>query len=306
MKGLFPKLKAQFARILCLLACAAVLIASPCLILQKNQSTNALNSSMLVLSLWQIDAFEGGRGSRADFLQTIADELSENCYVTVTSLSAEAVRQNLAQGVQPDILSFGAGMTGIESYIRGYDTWCYGSYCLLTLDENADFSDITAENTVINGGIDNLIGAAALFCGVNGATVDRPTGAYVKLIGGKYKYLLGTQRDVYRLKTRGVSFSAQPVTAFNDLYQNISIVTTDKNKASSAQQFIDKLLSAGEKIANIGLMKEGIMLYDDELSLLEGQNYEYKLISPIGEDMAKRLESAISAGDINLLKNLLK
>ena len=58
------------------------------------------------LNVWQIDSFEGGKGSRADYLQKIGANFSkkEKCYVNVTSISAESARVNLANGVTPDII----------------------------------------------------------------------------------------------------------------------------------------------------------------------------------------------------------
>lgn len=260
---------------------------------------------MIVLNLWQIDSFEGGRGSRANYIQSIAETFREDCYITVTSISAEAARENLKKGTVPDMISYGAGIYGIESFVRQYDCWANGGYCLLTLEEESDFSDVTVENTIINGGIDNLVGAAAVLCGLHKASTDRPTGAYVKLIQGKFKYLLGTQRDIFRLKSRGVAFSVKPITEYNDLYQNISITATETERVKISDLFVKYLLSASEKVSQIGLMHNGTKLYDNELSVLEGITYENSLRIPVSESFYKQLNSAISAGDRNLIKNLL-
>lgn len=305
MLNLFKKLRPRLPRIFCLTLCLIVLISVPCTIFSRTPNAGR-GEEMAVFTIWQVDSFEGGRGSRADFLQTMADEFSdERIYFTVTAISAAAARENLQNGTAPDLISYGAGTYGIESYIRGYTTWCHGGYCLLTLDENADFTDATAQNTVVNAGIDNLSGAAALLCGLNGAVSDRPTGAYVKLLGGKYRYLLGTQRDIFRLKTRGVAFSVLPITQFNDLYQNISIVTTDPDRAYIAQKYVDFLTEHAESVRKLGLMADGKRLYDDELSNLEELSYEFRLISPVSSATRTALEQAVSTADINLLKNLL-
>ena len=124
------------------------------------------------------------------------------------------------------------------------------------------------------------------------------------MINGGYKYLLGTQRDIYRLKTRGVSFAVKPVTQFNDLYQNISVVTESKN-AKSASNFIDYLMSRTNEVINLGLLSENTV-YDDEMKIMQGISYEYKLTAPVSADTKNQLQNLISAGDINMLKNLLK
>lgn len=304
MRKYLPKIKLSF----CLVLCLAICIAVPCMAFARNKESNAAaTSDKVVLRIWQIDSFEGGKGSRADFLQSIGNDFSEQsgCYVSVLSLSSSAAVKNLSEGNVPDLISYGAGICGIESYIGDFTQWCYGSYCILTLDTSADFSDMTAINTVINEGKENLVKVAALFCGLNGATVEKSTGAYVSLINGKYKYLLGTQRDIFRLKTRGVGFAVKPVTEFNDLYQNIS-VTANGERANYAQRFINYLLSRTGEVNKIGMLSTKSGLYDDEMKALEGLKYDCKLTSSINENVKSEIEKLVSDGDINKLKNLFK
>lgn len=259
-----------------------------------------------ILIVWQIDSFEGGKGSRADFLKKAGEDYTDinGCFVSVIALSAEAARLSLGKGNVPDVISYGAGIYGIESYISSYKTWCYGGYCILSLDIDTDFSDIGPENTIINAGKDNLSGAAALACGVYGAAYEKPTGAYVKLISGEYKYLLGTQRDIYRLKTRGVGFVVKPVTEYNDLYQNISVTTASRHE-KIANNFIDYLFTVTDGVTKLGLLSD-TAVYDDEMKVMQGLTYEYKLTAPVSSETRKQLEKIISGGDINMLKNLLK
>jgi len=270
-------------------------------------SGRASANDKTVLKVWQIDSFEGGRGSRADYLQSLGNTFSEknDCYITVTSLSADAARMNITDGNLPDLISYGAGCYGLENAICGYTVWCCGGYCLLTLDSSADFSDVNFDNTVINEGKDNLCGVAALLCGVSGATFEKSTSAYVSLINGKYKYLLGTQRDIFRLKTRGESFTVKPITEFNDLYQCISVTTQGVRDALS-QKFIDYILSQSEELGKIGMLSEKEKLYDDEMKVMEGLKFDYRLVSPISEQTKNTIEKCVSDGDINKLKNLLK
>ena len=293
---------------MCIL-CVAILVTMP--IMSVTKSSASSKSKMFVLNLWQIDSFEGGKGSRASFLQSIANDFSKsgNCYITVTTLSAAAARENLKKGTIPDLISYGAGTFGIENYIKGsspYYTWCYGSYCFLCLDENSDFSDISGNNTVVNEGTENYSRVAAMISGIGSAAYERPTGAYVSLINGKYKYMLGTQRDIFRLKTRGVSFTVKPVTEFNDLYQNISVTSSDAQLASKAEEFIKYLLKNGERVEKLGLMVNDKKLYVDEMKYLEGVSYEYKLIAPISENTKAEIDGAISNNDLKKLKKLFK
>lgn len=285
--------------------CVAFFISFLCLYFKKD-SAKAVNEAT-ALTIWQIDSFEGGKGSRADFLQSVGNEFGkkENCYISVVSLSAEAARLNLSKGNVPDILSYGAGTYGIESYVNDFSVWCRGSYCLLTLDINSEFSDVKNENTVINKGKDNFSGAAALFCGIQNAKIESPTSAYVKLINGDYKYLLGSQRDIFRLKTREVAFSVKPITAFNDLYQIIS-KTTKCADTAYAQKYINFLLTKQDGLNRIGMFGDGVKLYDDELNVLEKLTYEHKITYPISETVKNSFDKCILNGDINMLKELLK
>lgn len=300
------KISKAFKKVFFFAACLAVVISVPIISYCRNDITIG-EQDTVVITLWQIDSFEGGKGSRSTYIQSYADKYFKNsgCYVKVVSMSSEAARLNIESGLSPDLISYGAGMTGIEKIICGYTTWCYGGYCYLALNGNGDFTDISAENTVINGGVENFIGAAAILSGLKGATVEKPTEAYVNLINGKYKYLLGTQRDIYRLKTRGVAFAVKPVTQFNDLYQNISIVTDDITKKNRAEQFIEYLLKNNDT-SSIGLMSLDNKIYEDEMGIMEELNYDYELTSPISVTTKNEIISAIKNSDENMLKNILK
>ncbi len=302
--------KKKLMHLITFLLCIAIIIAAPTLAVIDGKQAAAKND-LTVLTVWQIDSFEGGKGSRASYLQSIADEnfKNKNIYIKVTSLTADAARLNLSEGNIPDIISYGAGMLGIENYLCDkipYYTWCRGGYCILSINENADFSDCSKDNTIINEGTDNLSSVTAILCGLNGADFDKPTGAYVKLLNGKYKYLLGTQRDIFRLKSRGMNFKIKPVTEFNDLYQNISIITNDIKKYTLAKDFINHLMSCYNKISKLGLFSDNQKIYDDELSQMESIEFTYKLKTPLNETLKKEIDFAIINCDEIKLKKLLK
>lgn len=288
-----------------------LIITVPLLAVLQSRSAATADMPTQSITIWQIDGFEGGRGSRSQYLQNIGDKCfkKNKVYVTVTSLSANAARMNLEQGKTPDIISYSAGFYGIESYINKKDfafkSWCNGSYCFLTIDESADFTDITAENTVINAGKDNLCGVAAIMCGVGGARLEEPTNAYLKLLNGSYKYLLGTQRDIVRLKTRNVNFSVKPVEQFNDLYQNISILTSNNAKYEACKRYVDYLF-ANNNVGKLGLFYGDNKDIEEELKPLCAVEYETVLNYPCKKEYIDRLKSAAQSGDVNNIKNLLK
>lgn len=274
-----------------------------------NYADGEEDDALQVLTLWQIDSFEGGRGSRAEYLRSLAQDFakSANVYIEVTALSSDAARTNISAGVVPDIISYGAGFYGIESLVfEGYGkAWCRGAYCLIALS-GTDFSSVSAANTVINEGKDNLVSVAALFSGLQDADYAAPTSAYVSLISGEYDFLLGTQRDVIRLQTRGESFEVKPLPEFNDLYQYISVLTCDGEKAAVAEEYINYVLSHGESLTRIGMLCDGETLYSDEMHALEGVDFSYTIPAVASSGAVAEIKKAARSGDINLLKSLLK
>lgn len=290
----------------CLCICA---VAGGCVAAFVNYSDGEEDDALQVLTLWQIDSFEGGRGSRAEYLRSLAQDFakSANVYIEVTALSSDAARTNISAGVVPDIISYGAGFYGIESLVsEGYGkAWCRGAYCLIALS-GTDFSAVSAANTVINEGKDNLVSVAALLSGLQGANYAAPTSAYVSLISGEYDFLLGTQRDVIRLQTRGESFEVKPLTEFNDLYQYISVLTRDGEKAAVAEEYINYVLSHGESLTRIGMLRDGVTLYSDEMHALEGVDFSYTIPAVASSGAVAEIKKAARSGDINLLKSLLK
>ena len=55
--------------------CVAFFISFLCLYFTK-ESVSATNENT-VLSVWQIDSFEGGKGSRAEFLQSVGNDFNK-------------------------------------------------------------------------------------------------------------------------------------------------------------------------------------------------------------------------------------
>ncbi len=304
--------KKTVIRVLMIITIVALVIAVPIMAAVRKKSASADSGGNVVsISVWQIDGFEGGKGSRATYLQNTAKKCfdGEKTYVTVTALSADAARENLKNGIIPDMISYSAGFYGIENLINKtdftYKIWARGAYCFLSLTENDDFSAVSSQNTVVNLGKDNLADVAAMLSGVGGAHKENPTNAYLQLIGGKYKYLLGTQRDVFRLITRGVSFSLKPVEEFNDLYQNISILTANGEKYGKCKRFVDYLLNK-KGVGSLGLLCDGGEIEVEQLRILQETKFKSVLNYPCGKDYVDALKSAAESGDLNKIKTLLK
>ena len=309
VKYYMPKKKSIILIAIMLAVCIAVPIMA--VFRSKSASADDDNGQMTCLTLWQIDGFEGGKGSRAQYLTRIGERCfkNENIYVSVTALSADMARENMKQGNIPDMISYPSGFYGLENNVDYGNfvnaTWCNGVYCLLTMDENADFSDATAQNTIVNEGKDNLIDVAVALSGFNGARFDQPTNAYLNLISGKFKYLFGTQRDVFRLKTRGVAFKVKPITQFNDLYQNIAITAENSIKITKCHRFLDYLI-ANNDVNTLGLFSNGTHERTDGLEELAQLSFETSLNSLCSESYLNELKACAKNGEINKIKNLLK
>lgn len=225
-----------------LLLAAAVIVFVP----QKSEKAE----TRTVVRVWNIDTFEGGKGSRTAFLKSVARGLQGEAYYLVTSYTPEGALSAFAEGDAPDVLSFGVGLSEFAERLLplkrefaggelGGKTlaypWCMGGYYLFSL------TDFEGEGrTVLSVGGENLPAVAARLEGISGEETES-VAAYTGFLSGKYRYLLGTQRDVCRFQARGVSVQARPLTKYCDLYQYIGILSSEKRDASLA--FVEALLS---------------------------------------------------------------
>lgn len=226
----------------------------------KNQGYNG------VVTVWQIDTFEGGVGSRRQFLANRAKEFSQKnkgVLFLVTSHTNESAENNFKNGVFPDILSFGCGasfpsaeMLGENLYFSGGSIgektfatpWCRGSYFLIKhgkfSSEKGEASKILS-SVIVSKGEYTLPLMTTFLEGfsINGLKILTPINAYKEFTLGKTPYLLGTQRDIARLRSRGENFSYTPLNSFCDLYQYAAVTTTSPEKKTVAENFLNYLIN---------------------------------------------------------------
>ncbi|MGN1234427.1 MAG: hypothetical protein ACI4U2_00410, partial [Christensenellaceae bacterium] len=203
----------------------------------------------VILRLWNIDTFEGGVGSRASFLGRVADsfERERSVYLMVTSHTRESAEAAFLKGEVPDLVSCGVGLNGLSTLVKPWKGeyahgWCMGKYCLYARE--GDFSDVTNLNTIVSQSGMALSEVAARFAGLEGTlTVEPSLTAYVDFLSGKAKYLLGTQRDLWRFRTKKVSVVSKRIDGFSDLIQFIFITTKDDELLPLCGAFVDHLLS---------------------------------------------------------------
>lgn len=228
-----------------------------------------------VLSMWQIDAFEGGIGSRKRFLLAAAREYekaNEGLLVMVTDYTISGAEEKFEKGIYPDIISFGLGFNLTNATVLDFANsayggavgetayaiaWCTGGYVLIANPSLTDnFDDLSAGLTVSQG--DYTQPLLALYLEGIEATnysVYPPMNAYVNFTNGKVPYFLGTQRDVHRLECRGMNIIAKPLTEYNDLYQYVSVTADDTTKRRYAIDFVKYLISekVQTKLNQIGM-----------------------------------------------------
>lgn len=223
-----------------------------------------------VVEVWNVDTFEGGKGSRTAFLSRVARRAERECegvWYFVTSYSPEGARAALAEGKMPDLISFGIGLPdfmecclAMPYHFAGGEVggnclavpWCRGKYTLFSLTES--FED--EGETVISCGGENLSAVAAAFAGIEGEEAES-SAAYVSFLNGEYRYLLGTQRDACRFQSRGTQFYTRELPEFCDLFQYISVLSAQKKE--ECLHYIEILLSddVQDSLSDIGMLPAG-------------------------------------------------
>lgn len=259
-----------------------------------------------VVRVWNVDTFEGGKGSRTSFLKSVARTMQGEAYYLVTSYTLEGARAAFEEGEAPDVLSFGVGLSEFtekllplsgemaEGAVSGGEMggdvlavpWCMGGYYLFVL------SDFAGEGrTAVSVGGENLSCVAAGLEGIRGEEAES-LAAYTGFLSGKYRYLLGTQRDICRFSARGVQVEMRPLLKYNDLFQYVGILSAEKRE--EAEAFAYALLSPETqgRLSEIGMFPpEKKAEYTVSVFSSEAALGEIARSARAGEDIGKFLKS---------------
>lgn len=248
-----------------------------------------------ILTLWHVDSFEGGKGSRKEFLNGVAIKFSKKNknMILVTEYTVEGILENFKEGKFPDMVSFGPSIIGREEikkipFKKSYEgeaegkdvyakVWCRGMYFSITRE------GVSEGTTVISKGKYNLTELACISERIDLKTAEILSSleAYTKFCSKNGYRLIGTQRDIHRLLSKNVEFTAEPILEFSDLYQYISITTSDSEKFKICSAFIEYLLSDDiqKTVSKIGMLpaiKVGV--YEEgALKRAEGITAKYTL-----------------------------
>lgn len=245
-----------------------------------------------ILTLWHVDTFEGGIGSRKQFLLRVAREFEkqhQGTLVMITEYTPNAVKEAVKNGQSPDIISFGIGVEipppiklSIQTNFSGgkvgenlYATpWAIGGYCLIKKSGvGIDLTQNHFENLIVSRQEFNqpLVAFALQNLSASKIQTFSPLDAYVNFLNEKESVLLGTQRDIHRLQNRGVEVEALPLNQFNDLIQYVSI--TNAKNFNYCTAFVNTLLSKKmqSSLDTIGIFSPNFTInYDNvHLNLME-------------------------------------
>ncbi len=286
-----------------------------------------------VITLWQVDSFEGGTGSRRQFLLKAArsfEKQNRGVLVMVVNHTQTSVKQNLDNGVYPDIISYGigvdvkgyselkvnrkvaGGMVGEKTYATA---WCRGGYAIIANPLLTDSVQEEMESLIVSQGENNSALLALALEGVKVKNIEvlKPMDAYTKFVQGKSKYLFGTQRDINRLNNRGFEVITKPVKNYNDLYQYISVTSKSESKRYLSEKFVDYLCSdqIQNKLCEIGMLSPFTNACNQNPHLMDLQECpSFKTLSAFTPQIVIEEINALSikfiAGDKDALNKIKK
>lgn len=284
-----------------------------CAVIFYPNENNAAVETKRIIRIWNVDTFEGGKGSRTSFLKKVAlraEKTAGEVYYLVSSYTLDGAKDAFLNGDKPDILSFGTGLSVFAEYsipldysFGGGETengclaypWCRGGYALFSLDENFDDEGVTA----VSCGGNNLSALAAAYHEIDGLLTDS-LAAYTGLLSGKYRYLLGTQRDLCRFAARNTAVYYRPLPTYCDLYQYISVLSVEHKDDCDA--FLRELFSdeVQSMLSEIGMYS---MTGNDDF--IAG-NVQKTVSAFISDDSLKKLAEAAANSDLKTAENFLK
>ncbi|MBR4762278.1 MAG: hypothetical protein IK086_06545 [Clostridia bacterium] len=266
-----------------------------------------------IIKLWHIDTFEGGVGSRKQFLLSVAaayEKAHKGTLIMVVSHTADSAKTAMEEGVFPDMISYGAGVTlpelselpaassfgggrvGEKTYAA---PWCRGGYVLIENPAYKESKKRKDPEAVFSVGRFNDSLTAGALCGkvFNGIAEKAPLAAYVEFVSGRCRFLFGTQRDIHRLKGRGMDHAATVIEEYNDLYQYISVCAKE-NKLAAARGFAEFLLSekVQKKLSDIGMFSCFYDVEYDDITLkaLQNAKFEYTVSAFSSEEFIESLK----------------
>ena len=230
----------------------------------KGVKKNSAGDYKMILELWTIDTFEGGTGSRQDFLSRQAlkfEKQNKGIIISVINHTLESA-ENALKSTTPDLISCGNGLSTNKfrtipmenvyknTYFNNKNygiSWCRGGYILI--GESLDLVISSGENNL------SLNALKEIDKTFNSIEILPPLKAYMRYLKGGVA-LLGTQRDVYRLANKGLNYEYTVIPNYTDLLVNIYLTADDEKKQEYAKKFMAYLQSRSvqQELNSIGML----------------------------------------------------
>lgn len=292
----------------------------------------AVENKAMILEVWQLDMVEGGQGSRKNFLEKVArgfEKKNSKVLVSIVNETVSSAEGKFKNGIFPDVISYSAGLEGFFSKAQTINSsnkldcaynkknfavaWAFGGYCFIVKKG----SDVTKIEECVVSQSEFSLPMFAYYSSdyrFNKVEVFEPKLAYQEFINRKDAALLGTQRDLYRLKNRNLECDFYTVNSFSDIVQYASIISEEKDRIEKSREFIHYLLTDGQAlVSEIGLMPITLEKKDDSLIYEMSLGNTFSTISVfLGKQTIKNAQQSMlesSLGDkekILYIKNLVK
>ena len=262
-------------------------------------------SEDIVLDMWHIESFEGGNSARKTFLDKIFREFNKQnlgVFISLKVMSLEEYNININVN-SPDIISFTKDCKGVEKHlttlervnklskeqtdsVKYEDTIiCYpymlGRYCLISYSEKA-IDNLCGQiierknKKIFPLGFAGCVGSEGSLSSNNikyNSNIKVSTTQYENynsFLKKEITTMLGTQRDVHRLKNRERNGSIDNLyytylDGYTDLVQYIGVTKNCKN-IDIAKSFVLFTLSewVQKEIANIGMFSVNKKIYKQD------------------------------------------
>lgn len=299
----------KFLTVLTAVVTLAVVIACPFFLKKKSALSEGKTA---VVTLWHVDSFEGGKGSRCTFLRNAASAFSKkNKYVTflVTNYTLQGLKTALSDGNLPDLISFGGCSLDVGNLAKKIDfnvldggelsknkryavSYLKGGYFKIEKGSNSQTvilskSDFTSPEI------------ACLLSGVKGESFEvlPSQKACNAFIIKKDAVMIGTQRDVIRLRNNNQEIKVTPLSDYCDLFQYVSLTSKNDKSEYYARQFINYLLSdeVQQKVTTLNMYsvnKTGLYTGDEYFSDGEKQKPTYTFSPYASQGEYEKLSAA--------------
>lgn len=303
MQKFFIRLKVIFSIIASVLV-VLYIFAFPIIIprLKKQNPIDNIygtHSSPVVLDLWHVETFEGGTTSRKSFLEDCVKSFTRQnsgVYISVTVMTREQYDLNIT-GSSPDIVSFSDGnirsslvdlarIDRVAKYVDNLkydgDIVCYpymlGRYAIISREEIG--GDLPNEiikqkkRTIYPFGYSKDVNGH-MYLEESGYTLPSNSKVYntqyelyTAFLKGEVTAMLGSQRDVHRLKSREEKGTIDALHYIylggtTDLVQYIGVTKSSKD-IDSAKLFCQYLVEkCDEKVKRCGMFSPFECIYED-------------------------------------------